>query len=244
MNKIDTNLENIKNWIKNAPDPRSLNSNDDYMSLWLEIMSYVLYILQVGAASCEVKYSTRRGVSKHRAIIMGMMVRITKLYEGFLTHLANRQIELALIFVRLISETEVKMEYLTKSKNKRKSARSYIVSTYKADKENLKDLKQKAKKRSLTAIENSILSSIKKKIKADNITQKELMQNRIWNIDGKDFRSILQSLNREMEYSYVFGGMSNYVHGTWHDLRIYHLSSRNGRYFPKLDYSIPDPILH
>lgn len=241
MQKIFKRLEEIKKWVKESPDPHNFKTNDDFMRLWVELMNYAHYLLIVGLSSTKDDVVAKKGVAKHRAIVVGLMVRISKLYEGFIKQIADRQVELALIFVRLISETEVKIDYLINTKNRRKSSLSFILSAYKAEKEQLKDLTGKSKSRPLEIIEKRIMSTIKGKLKKDNITLKKLMSNKTWKLDGKDFKGILRSLNREMEYSYVFGNMSHFVHGTWHDLSIYHLESENGRYFPNLKYTIPDP---
>lgn len=243
MQKLFENLEKIQKWISNSPDPNNFKTNSEFMQLWIDLMNHAHYLLLVGVSTTKDDITANKGISKHRAIIVGLMVRMIKLYQGFIKHITDKQVELALIFVRLISETEVKIDYFIKSKNKRKSSLSYILSSYKPEKEQLLDLKAKNKARPLEIIEKQIMSSIKRKLKKDNIPQKKLLSNKTWKIDGKDFKSILVDLDREMEYSYVFGNMSHFVHGTWLDLSIYHLDKENGRYFPKLDYTSPDPRL-
>lgn len=241
MKNINENIAKVDQWIKNFPDPKILRTNDEFMILWVELMSNVLYLLKVGATISRNSKISITGETKHRAIIIGLMVRMTKLYDGFIKHIADRELELALIFVRLISETEVKINYFINSTNKNKTFTSYILSSYKSEKERLKDLKSKSKLRKLIPIEKSMLQSIKARLKNDSISQKKLLANKVWEIDGKNFKGILEHLKRELEYAYVFGGMSHFVHGSWHDISFYHLEKINKRYFPKLEYSTPDP---
>lgn len=241
--KVNENIEKIRSWIKESPDPRQFRNNNDFMRVYVQIMNYTLYLLRLCISLAKDEESSVKGITKHKAIITGLVVRITKLYDGFTNHIANRELELASIFSRLIFETEVKIDYLLNSKNKKKSIRSYVLASYKPEKEILIDLKEKSKKRKLIPIENRIKTKILNRLKNDGITQKELLNNNKWDIDGKKFRQLLKDLNRELQYAYMFGGMSHHIHGDWYEISLYHLEKENGRYFPNLNYAIPDPRL-
>lgn len=241
--KIIENIEKIRTWIKDSPDPKTFKNNNDFMRVYVQIMNYTLYLIRLSISLAKDEESSKRGITKHRAIITGLVVRIAKLYEGFTKHIANRELELAAIFSRLIFETEVKLDYIITSKNKKKSIRSYILGSYKPEKEILLDLNLKSKSRKLIPIEKRIKSKVLSRLKKDGITQKELLNNTKWDIDGKSFRQLLKDLNRELQYAYIFGSMSHHVHGDWYEISLYHLEKDNGRYFPNLNYSTPDPRL-
>jgi hypothetical protein len=239
--KLIENLEKMRSWIKDSPDPSTFKNNDDFMSVYVHIMNYTLYLLRLSISLAKDEESSQKGITKHRAIISGLVVRIAKLYEGFTNHIANRELELAAIFSRLIFETEVKLDYLITSKNKKKSIRSYILGSYKPEKEILLDLNSKAKSRKLIPIEKRIKRKVLSRLKEDGIKQSELLNNTKWDIDGKSFRQLLKDLNRELQYSYIFGGMSHHIHGDWYEISLYHLEKDNGRYFPNLSFGTPDP---
>lgn len=181
-----SNLADIERWIEEAPDPSSFQSNDDFMGFTVELMNRALYLLRVGVSLAPSQEAAERGYSKHRAIVVGHMVRITKLYEGLLIHVSRRQLELAAIFTRLIFEAAVRLEYLIKSKNKNASFSSFILTSYKPEKEVLEDLKAKAASRPLIQIEKRIRRKIKSRLKKDGIPINKLMTNRKWKLDGKD----------------------------------------------------------
>jgi len=143
MEYLLRNLAKIEEWIDNAPSPTGFRNNDDFMSFIVELMNRVLCLLRVGVALAPDGKAANKGVFKQRAIIVGHLVRMTKLYEGMLIHITKRQLDLAAIFARLIFETAVRMEYLMKAK--KPSFRSFILTSYKAEKEILADLRDKAK---------------------------------------------------------------------------------------------------
>jgi hypothetical protein len=240
---IENNLEKIRIWIKESPDPATFKTNNDYMRVYSQIMNYTLYLIKVSVSLTKYEKRNEVGLTKHRAIISGLVVRIAKLYNGFIKHIVDREVELAAILSRLIFETEVKLDYLIHSKNKRKSIRSYILGSYKPEKAILLDLNSKLKARKLIPIENRIRSKILNRLKKDCITQKELLNNNIWDIDGKNFRQLLKDRNRDIQYSYIFGSMSHHVHGTWYEISLYHLENEKGHYYPNLKYGFPDPRL-
>ena len=243
MDKIMQNLSDIEAWIDYNSPPPFFNTNTTYMKFAVEIMNRCMYLLKLGVCASRDAETARRGYTKHRAIIVGHMVRLTKLYEGVLIHICSRHRELAHIFFRLILETSTRMEYLITSKKKKKTFRSFILASYKPEKEMLQDLKSKAKERSLIPIEKRMMRSILYWLKRDRITQKELFNNTIWNVDGKNFRDIMKMYNPDSMYPYAYGGASNPVHGNWGDINLYHLNQDGRYYMPKLSFTDPDPRL-
>lgn len=241
--KIFENIEKIRFWIAHCPDPRKFYDNNDFMNIYTQIMNFTLYLIRVSIALSKDEESNARGLTKNNAIIYGLIVRIAKLYDGFTKHIADHELELALIFSRLIFETEVKIDYLLNSKNKRKSLQSYIVGSYKPEKEILLDLNNKSKIRELCPLEKRIKMKIVNRLKHDGLTQKKILNYSRWDIDGKNFKQLLKDLDRESQYSYLFGSLSHHVHGDWYEIDLYHIKKVNGRYFPNLTYSISDPRL-
>ncbi len=237
------NLTEIENWIDNAPDPSMFRSNNDFMEFAVELMNRCLYLLRVGVSLAPTEETAERGYSKQRAIIMGHMIRIAKLYEGVLIHTSKCQLELAAIFIRLIFETAMRMEYMIKSKSKRKTIRSFILASYRPEREMLADLNSIASSRPLIQIEKRIKRKIEARLRKDGISTTELMSNKIWNVDGKDFRRILDTLGIGAGYSYMFGNGSHFVHGDWYEISQHHIKREGQYYTPELSYDDPDPRL-
>ena len=135
-----------------------------------------------------------------------------------------------MIFFRLLLETVIRLEYLLKAR--RSTFRNFVLTSYRPEKEHIADLRQKASQRRLIPIEKRILASVVDYLRRDGITQRALLQNRSWDLDGRNFRTLLKDTgSQEWGYSYGFGIGSHFVHGDWRDLTMHHLKGRGGRYF-------------
>ena len=244
MDKVSQNLKKINEWIDyNSLPPPNFKTNTEFMKFAVEIMNLCLYLLKTGAASAPDAETARKGYTKPKAIIVGHIVRITKLYEGSIIHICNHQLELAAVFLRPLLEAAIKMEYFINSNSKKKSCQNFILTSYKPEKEILQDLNAKAEERPLILIEKRMKRKIVSRLKEDGISQTELMDNKTWDVDGKNFRCIMKMLDYDSMYSYGFGNASHYVHGDWYDIDLHHLKQDGQYYTPDLDFDIPDPRL-
>lgn len=215
-------------------------TNADFMKAAIELTNYAQYFLNLAISLAGSQLQADRGYTKRRAIIMGHVVRVQKLYDAFRYHASKNQREICSIFVRPLFEAITKATYLMKAKNA--SFKSFILVSYKPEKEMLDDLKKKAATRPLVEIEKRMLRSVRRHLKEDRISVKALTANRSWNLDGKDMRRMLEALgNQPWAYAYMYGTSSHWLHGDWCDLRVHHLKKKNGRYTPKWEFTIPDP---
>ena len=241
MKEIIKNLKKIEKWTDFNSPPPDFDTNTELMKFAVEIMNRCLYLLKTGASSAPDAETANKGYTKNKAIIVGHMVRITKLYEGVLIHICSQHQELAHIFFRLIIETAIRMEYLMTSKSPNKTFKSFILSSYRPEKEMLQDLKNSAKQRQLIPIEDLMRSSIISMLREDGINEKELLDNTIWNVDGKDFRDIMNTFEMDSIDSYGFNIASHQVHGDWLDIVCNHLKQDEERYYiPELLFTEPD----
>jgi Family of unknown function (DUF5677) len=235
-----SNLQSIREWIDAHRELPVCRDNDEFMTLGVEIMRRAHYLLKVGISLSPSPQVASRGMSKNRAIVVGHLVRLMKLYDCFLLHTCEKHLEICMIFFRLILETAIRLEYLLTAK--RATFKSFILTSYRPEKEHLVDLKAKARQRRLTPIEKRILGSVTTHMMRDGIRQKALLMNRSWDLDGKSFRALLQSIGHaDWGYSYGFGNGSHFVHGDWRDIIMHHVRRRGRFYEPKWQYSTPDP---
>ena len=241
MKNSHPKLNEIEISIEKLPDASSLKSNYDFMATLVELGNIVLGLIRFIAISYPDDLKAHRGYTKRHAILVGLLIRLGKLYDCLLDNICKKRAEIVLILRRLISETKTKMEYLMKSKSS--SYRSFVISSLRAEKETLQDMKTKKKQRPLLPIEKRMMRSVKKAIKEAGISQKELFTIRQWNLDGKDFRAILRDMGQEKDYLYLYRTPSHVIHGDWADLLRHHLRKKGRFYRPHLDYNIPDPRL-
>lgn len=240
MDELEDNLTIIRAWLAEE-EPGHLGSDSAYMTYTLDLMTKAALLVKVAAALAPDSATCNRGYVRNRAIVVGLQVRLWKLFHGFCTHVSNRELELASVLARLVYECAVKLEYLARAK--RASFSSFVLVSYRADKHMLQDLNDARAARPLTPIEERIRGGIASGLRADGLTQKQLLAITSWKLDGKDFRAILHSLNRSWEYPYLFGAMSEMVHGSWGELRKYHLTKDGCYWHPNLEFSTPDPRL-
>ncbi len=238
MKKVFQNLESIKSWI-NKPLPGEFKSNNDYMRFIMELMSYTRYVLKISVSTAPNQEVAKRGYTKHKAIIVGHQVRLVKLFHGFADHISKSQLELALILSRLIYECTIKLEYFLTAK--RSTFSNYIFTSYRAERETLQKLNDIKKQRPLMNIEKVIIKKIKNRLKKDKISLKQLFVNKNWKLDGKDFKLILKSLNKEEDYPFLFGQGSAFIHGNWYEMSIYNIEKHGRYYVPNLEFAVPDP---
>ena len=237
MKEIINKIQKIKTWIdKNQGLSDFQKSNNKYMDFAVEIGNHIRYLMFISAGLIP---EGKTGYNKQDAVIVGLFVRLCKLYDTLCLHVAENHGEIVQIFVRLIFETSIKIEYLIK--NDKNPVENFIFTSYKATKEQYEDLLEKEKSRGLIEIEKRILLKIKGQLEEDEIDVTKLLKNKDWKLDAKTFKDILRELNFESAYSYIFGSGSSYVHGDWKDLRANHLRCKNGIYSPELKYDRVDP---
>ena len=73
-------------------------------------------------------------------------------------------------------------------------------------------------------------------LKEDGLNETDILENKQWKLDGKPVEQLLP----KSAYDFGFRGSSVHVHGSWHDLSIYHLSNIKDGYFPRTEYYPPD----
>lgn len=240
MKEIIINLEKTKYWLKKPLPPR-ISSDKDYMIYVMELMNHAHYLIKVSASIAPNKVISERGYSKHKAIVVGHVVRLSKLYHGFAYHVSKSEVELAYIMVRLIYECISKMEYLFTAQ--KSSFRNFVFTSYRSQKETLDNLALIKSQQTLMKIEISIIKKIKKQLRSDRISLSQLKGNKNWKFDGKDFKQILVSMNKEIDYPFLFGHGSSFIHGDWHEMKIYNLEKKGRYYLPNLSFSGSDPRL-
>lgn len=242
MDKVIQNLKNMEKWIAaNLRRPAKFETHYDFMRLAVEVMNRCLYLLKLGVYSTPDAETANVGYAQPKAIIVGHMVRLTKLYEGALIHISERQVELARIFFRLIFETAIKMEYLIKAKEP--TFRNFILDSYRPELEMLQELEVKGNSQ-LKPIEKRITQSIESRTAKEGISESELTSHKQRGIDGKNFRQLCEELGDDgILYLYGYRESSHYVHGDWQDIQAYHLTKEGAHYVPSLSFNDSDPRL-
>ncbi|NQU05881.1 MAG: hypothetical protein HQ568_07295 [Calditrichaeota bacterium] len=232
---INNRILEILEWIQNNDPLPEMNSESDFSKFAVDICNRVLYLLKISASLCHSDY---RGYSIDEAPIIGLFVRIFKLYDALTYHYCENHGEIVVLFKRPIFESYVTMNYLIK--NGLESCRSYRMSSFASAIKHYRHINRKKENDiQLSPIEERIMWKISNRLKENNFTFEKLDKNRNWRIDGKSFKDLLRSLNNldsEIAYNFVYSSGSSYIHGDWYDVKIMHLYEENGEYFPKLEH--------
>ena len=208
------------------------------MKLCVDIGNNLRYILLVSASLIPGKKFNHQ-YNKYQAIILGLYVRIYKLYDSFCYHTSKSQVEISMIFLRLIYESSIKMQYLIK--NDETSAKSFIFTSYKSHTEGIKYFKKLEKQRELATIEKRLLEKWRHQINEDSIAEETLLKNKIWKMDKKSFKDLMREFNIDHLYPFAFGNSSSAVHGDWNDIKFHHINFSDGSYHPDLEYNRTEP---
>ena len=235
MEKIIKNLTNMKIWVDfSLPPPTEFKTKTESMRFVAEVMNRCLYLLRVGAASAPNAKTAKTGYTKPKAIIVGHMAQLGKLYEGALIHICGAQPELTRIFFRPILEVSINMKHLIQSKGQ--LCPNISLSSYPSDLEMFRMLENKVKERALTPIEHRINELILSQWEKDGISRE--------NIEEKNIPPSCENFNyNDSLYMYLFQKETDWVHRGWHDLRSYHLTQTGDYYVPDLGFDEPQPRL-
>lgn len=232
----DDLVEAADEFIRSLPDPRTYETKDNFMTCGVDAMNE---LLRLAMTSVSLVRPHAKSYTKRHAPIVGLTVRMIKLYQGILREIAERHAELSDVYKRPFLEAHVTCTYLMK--NDRASARSFVVTSYRAEKEMLAHLNGIRRSRPLLPIEKRMRESILWHIKNAGLSQRELLSCKSWRLDGKNIRAILEFLGWSLSYAFGFAASSHAVHGTWYDLVVHHLHREGSAYLPELRFTTPDP---
>jgi hypothetical protein len=88
---LRAHLVDIVRWCDAAPNPAELGDEGAMMNVLCDGMARTLYLLRAAASVAQNDTTAQRGLSRHRAVVVGHMVRLCKLYDAFYMHVAKNQ---------------------------------------------------------------------------------------------------------------------------------------------------------
>jgi hypothetical protein len=234
-------VNNTKLWVENELPSLPLSTHNDFMNATVEACKNLRILFLFGISLDSIQNGKPQdGFTKEQAPIVGLMVRIWKLYDMMCYHVSQNHGEISSMFIRPIYEAYIKVMYLIANPT---SYESFIRTSYKSDIEMYKDLKPKEEEGSLDQAGTKILRRIESLMDRDNLDIEELLQinHSGWRFDGKDFRTISKEILPDNFYTFIFSNSSSFIHGDWRDIRKSHLAEENRRYYPDPETDPVDP---
>jgi hypothetical protein len=175
--------------------------------------------------------------SLNESTVVGSVVRIIKLFKESVNFYEQNKLELLAQFTRPLYESFIVAKYLMR--NGEDSQRSFRLTSYRARYKNFKKL-QDHKGDNHPLIQRQ-LAKFNTKLEVDAFKLEDLIQeskkkSKAWKLDGKSFWKIHSEVDNEELYSFIYGGGSDAVHGSWQEILDFHLTRKGEGYFGFLNF--------
>jgi hypothetical protein len=234
-NELEKMIFEIKESLKALELAENPNNEDDFLDYCLEIANLIRKVAIISIHSIPIdRAETFEHYTQLEATVVGNIVRLYKLYDMLTLNLSKDHTEIVAILIRLIIESGGYLNYLINSNDD--SKKNYILVSHKPNKYQLNELLKIKANRTLKPIEQRMYERIQRLLTEDGVSEKEILENKQWKLDGKS----IEQLIKKTTYDFGFRGSSIHVHGSWHDLSIYHLTNVKGGYLPRTEYYPPD----
>lgn len=167
----------------------------------------------------------RRGLTIDEAVTGGLFVRMTKLLRGLFDASQSEESEVHQIVARCVVETAVNIRWLLKQDDpeeyRRFRADSFV--TWR----NLLSGLDVTGDPVLDGTSARVRRNVEDELKAAGLTWEDIPK-RSASWGRGSFRQRLADLDLEGLYDPLFATHSYYVHGSWHELRTFHLKTEDG----------------
>ena len=249
MDTIIKEINEMEKWVEECYKRSDLHEYHTLMDLGITIGNYLrkLTILTFSTMTEDEAKAGKETFGLHDAVIVGHLVRLYKLYDQLVYFVSENKGEIASIFIRLMFETFVVMKYLII--RGKPSIDNFIKISFKSTIKQYQYIKGLEVEREFFDIEKRIINKIDNRLSAVGLDASKLTLNKNWKLDGLTFKGILDFLKKHdsdpdrwgLSYDFIFGNSSSFVHGSWGDIEINHLTQSNGQYSPKATYYPVDP---
>jgi hypothetical protein len=173
----------------------------------------------------------------HFAVLMGLMVRLHKLYDSFVSLICDHRLEIALIVGRSACDTAVDIRYLCRTMDPVEFGK-FIKSSLGTSKK-LYDAvdEDRSQRRGNPAIQDRIQDSIREDYSLSGYSMDEVKYADTWGFGKTESRAKACGMTRE--YLFVYKNLSRVTHGSWSELLSYHLLRSKGLWYPNMKYAVP-----
>lgn len=156
------------------------------------------------------------GFSLNDAPILGLLVRIWKLFKEVIRYYGENNAEIIGILERPLIEAAVVARYLMTSDQS--IVEDYRKCSYKDRLRLLRDF-QKGSAFSKTNAGQRLIKSVREKMDFEKLTPHdfEVQKKNRWKIQGKSFYDIFSEMEHADLYSATYGMMSESIHGSWNE---------------------------
>ena len=180
-------------------------------------------------------------VSTHFAVLLGLMVRIYKLYDSFIFLICEKRMEIALLLVRSLCDSAIDVTYLCENMSD-EEFQKFIKSSLVTGKIILEEIeKDKSNGVGDPNMQKRIKESILSDFSISNITPEEVSHSDK-NLFGNTYNRA-KKCGLEKTYNFIFRNLSRSIHGNWSELLHSHLKNENDIWMPSHEYKYPKPAI-
>lgn len=167
----------------------------------------------------------RRGLTLDEAVIGGLFVRMTKLVRGLFDASQSDEYEVPQVVARCVVETAVNIRWLLKEDDA-EEYRRFRADSFVTWRKLLSRLEPTGDE-VLDGTSERVRRNVEGELKAAGLTWEDVPKSSgSWGRGS--FRQRLAELGLEDLYDSLFATHSYYVHGSWHELRTFHLKTEDG----------------
>ena len=218
---------------------REYKNESQFMEICVELFKVIGHLtILISNISKQDDAGNIIKLNKNEAIIVGNLIRLSKLMIAFIQQTCEKRREITDILIRCIFETTINLNYFLKNKNNEAIFEDYILSSLSTELKLYNDITKNINDRgSILPIEERMLESIVSSVNDSGFDIKKIDTKRKY---IKIFDKAKDVFN-ERSYLYYISLPSHSIHGNWQDLITHHLTCEDELFLPKNNWSIPRP---
>ncbi len=219
---------------------RKFTGEDEFMELSVRLL--VETASYVCVAACTLGKSS--SWDRDHAAVGGNVVRLYKLLHGLLDQLCQRRGELAILFMRLVFESLINIQFLIKEFSPQ-LVDSYVGVSLRHERRLRDKIRLNIAERGglIEPIEDRMFKSIERtaRVAGLSLDAVDLKKPRDWG--SKNIFEKARAVGLDHAYLAAIGGGSNSIHGNWQDLTGHHLEweEATGHFKPNTGWAQPRP---
>ncbi len=178
---------------------------------------------------------------KHFAVLVGLMVRLYKLFDTFLLLICDHRMEVSMIVARSACDTAIDLLYFCQA---RSTARldEFITTSLAQKKKAFEGLiKDEEDGVGDTVIRERMKSSIMDDFRDAGLSLSDVESSQ-WRREH-NARERARDCGIEVLYEHIYKNLSSVTHGSWSELIKYHLERDGESWTPNLNFAMPRPQL-
>lgn len=245
-NVIRFNLSEIKVVPVDITKIKKFEREGQHMGVAVELLKEVLMINAMLAGTYHLDDSSSpRNWNRNEAILTGLLVRVSKLFHGYLDQVCQHRGEIAGIIFRPLIETLVNLKFLLEQEDDAMFD-EYVEYSLREEKRFLNQIEKNVQDRGgeELPIETRMKRSIKRAFDKSGFTPEQVNEKKTKSWGGSIYQRA-KKVGLQDAYTALLGLPSHATHGNWQDLITNHLNFEDdGSFTPDTDWSElrPQPL--